>query len=163
VQAYAFLQERSDPELLRRFERPSLSLAAARLYGAALTRVQVAEGTASAHAGGLEEDSAHLLAELADFLLTLDGARLAVATGYVKDDLVLTFRSVGGEGVDAGELARKLVAEGGSGGGHPTMARAVLPRAIADARVGSGDAERMSIAVLDYVARLVGGELTRRS
>jgi nanoRNase/pAp phosphatase (c-di-AMP/oligoRNAs hydrolase) len=168
VQAYAFVQERSDPALLRRFERPSFSVPAARCYGAAVSGVSARSGIAAAHAGEVPEGAAYLLPELADFCLVLADTRVAVASGYVGEELVLTFRYGGRDGVDAGELARRAAAGGGQGGGHASMARASLPRALAAERLQLRADTPVAERLVDYVRELAeaagfGEALTRRS
>ncbi|HEX6558785.1 MAG TPA: DHH family phosphoesterase [Longimicrobiales bacterium] len=126
VEAYAFLQNHADLTLLRQLERPSYSIETARLYGAALTNMQSVEDVAIAFLGTLPEADAHVLADIADFCLALEEITWAVAAAEIEDQLVLTIRHLGGE-PGAGELAQAISAENGQGGGHASMARAVVP------------------------------------
>lgn len=156
VQAYAFLQERADTELLRRIERPSYSVEAARSYGAALAGVRVSDGIALVHAGDLPENAAHLLPELADFCLNLQHATLAVASGFVSDELVVTLRYGGRGQLDAGAIARRLAAGGGQGGGHAAMARVSLPRAVVMERFGRNESE-LPGRLLEHIREVAEG------
>jgi len=158
VQAYAFLQERADPELLRRIERPSYSLEAAHRYGVAIASLRAAGGIALAHAGTLPEEEAHLLPELADFCLALESATFAVASGFVGDELVFTLRYGGSGEVDAGAIARRIADSGGQGGGHAAMARATLPRAQALEQFGPDERE-LPAKLLDYLRGLAEGRI----
>jgi nanoRNase/pAp phosphatase (c-di-AMP/oligoRNAs hydrolase) len=161
VDAYAFLQEHADLGLLRRIERPSFSPEAVRTFGAALESVQVREALVVAFAGTLPPEQAHLLPEIADFCMGVENGRLSVATALIEDELVFTLRYSGKAGLDAGRLAKRIAAEGGSGGGHATMARATLPRERAEQRIG--DPARGE-ALLDFVAGLAQEDaLSRRS
>jgi nanoRNase/pAp phosphatase (c-di-AMP/oligoRNAs hydrolase) len=168
VQAYAFLQGLADLALLRRIEKPTYSLEVARAYGRALADVRAADGIVLAHAGELEQDATHLLPEIADFCLAIETATLAVATGYVGDELVFTLRFAGRDERDAGAVARAIAAQGGRGGGHASMARATLPRDRAEARFGRAG-EEPSERLLGYVRELTreeagaGEALSRRS
>jgi nanoRNase/pAp phosphatase (c-di-AMP/oligoRNAs hydrolase) len=126
VEAYAFLQGRADLTLLRKLARPSYSIATAHVYGEALTHIATQDDVAVVFMGKIAEDDAHVLADIADFCLALEEITWAIAGGIVDDELVLTIRYLGaGEG--AGKLAKILIADGGLGGGHDSMARAVIP------------------------------------
>ncbi|MEX2285424.1 MAG: DHH family phosphoesterase [Gemmatimonadota bacterium] len=126
VAAYTFLLERADPTLLRRIERPSLSEETARAYGCALSNLVLVGELAVAYMGELPVDQSHILADLADTGLAIEHATWAAAGALVEGNLVITLRRLGGS-PGAGDLARRLASRGGSGGGHETMARAVLP------------------------------------
>ncbi|HSJ13639.1 MAG TPA: DHH family phosphoesterase [Longimicrobiales bacterium] len=161
VEAYAFLQERADPALLRRIERPQLPAAAARRLGQALSGLHVAGGLVVVHAGQLAAEWAHLLPELADYCLDIEEATLAVASAVVADELVLTLRYSGRDEGGAGVVARRIADGGGKGGGHAAMARAVLPCARAEQLLG-GPAD--AAALLRYLAGVPEVEaLSRRS
>jgi len=126
VEAYAFLQNQADLTLLRKLERPAYSLETARAYGAALSNIQTEADVAIAYLGRFPEADAHALADIADFCLGLDEITWAIAGAQIENELVLTIRRLGGE-PGAGDLAEALTEKNGNGGGHATMARAVLP------------------------------------
>lgn len=126
VEAYAFLQTHCDLTLLRRIQEPSYPESAIRAYGRALHNVCIADGIAVAFAGELDDDESHILADLADFCMGIEGVTRAVTSGVVANKLVLTLRDTGRDGGVA-EIARVIGEKGGTGGGHPTMARAVIP------------------------------------
>lgn len=126
VAAYTFLLERVAEPLLRRIERPALSAQTAGAYGRALAGLLLRNDLAVAYLGRISVDQSHILADLADFCLTIEEATWAAAAAIVEERLVITLRHLGGE-PGAGQLARALSAAGGAGGGHATMARAVLP------------------------------------
>ena len=141
VRAYAFLQQRAELEIIHRIERPMYSQALLHVFGRALSAVAVDNAVAATFAGTLAETDSHLIAELADFCLALEGVCWAVAGAVVGDDVVLSIRhlagngSADGESGGAGELARRLAGERGQGGGHASMARATWPRNAADQRL----------------------------
>jgi nanoRNase/pAp phosphatase (c-di-AMP/oligoRNAs hydrolase) len=126
VNAYAHLQSLADPALLRRIQRPSYPANAARGFGRALNGLFCDGGLAVAFAGTLTKEESHILADLADFCMEIQGVSRAAAAAIVEDQLIVTLRDLGdAEGV-AG-IARIIGEKGGSGGGHPTMARAAVP------------------------------------
>jgi nanoRNase/pAp phosphatase (c-di-AMP/oligoRNAs hydrolase) len=127
VDAYAFLQERADLALMRRFERPSYPADTARAYGGALASMVCERDLCAAFLGELTEDQVHVLADLADFCLAIEAITWVVVGALVGGELILTLRYAGGSGPGAGAVARAFTAAGGSGGGHATMARATLP------------------------------------
>lgn len=126
VAAYAFLQSRADNQLIRRFERPSYSHRTACAFGSALAGAVCDDELIVAHLGELEDAEAHVLADLADFCLTIENVTWVVAVAQVEGQLILTIRHTG-TGKGAGALARAIADMGGDGGGHASMARAVLP------------------------------------
>jgi nanoRNase/pAp phosphatase (c-di-AMP/oligoRNAs hydrolase) len=128
VNAYAWLLARADRAIVRRIEKPSYPEGAARGFGRALHEMLLEGELAVAYAGELEQAEAHILADLADFCMEIDGVTRAVAAGLVDGTLILTLRDIGtGNGV--GDIARSLAERGGNGGGHATMARAMIPLA----------------------------------
>ena len=126
VSAYTFLLDRVDAALLRRIERAALSSETARSFGQALAGMLMHEDLAVAWLGKLPADQSHILANVADFCLAIEEITWAAAAALVEGRLVITLRHMGG-GPGAGTLAHALSKPGGTGGGHPAMARAVLP------------------------------------
>jgi nanoRNase/pAp phosphatase (c-di-AMP/oligoRNAs hydrolase) len=117
--AYLALFPIANKTLLNSITRPSLprdyfialhsALEHATIYGkvlvAALKGVQFPE----------------LVAELADFLLRLEGVETVLSMGHYNCEMILSIRTAS-EGINAGELIRILVAGMGSAGGHGMMA-----------------------------------------
>ena len=128
VEAYAWLQDRADPALLRRIERPAYTPALVRAFGTAVAGVVLREDVAVGWAGRLDSDHGHVLSDLADLCLGIEGAAWAAAGAVMDGELVLALRHMG-PGPGAGEVARKLAGEEGRGGGHGTMARATVSAA----------------------------------
>lgn len=126
VAAYAYLQTHADVQLVRRFERASYSRRVADAFGRALAEAEYDDELMVANLGALEDSESHVLADLADFCLTIENITWVVAIAEVEDELILTIRHTG-TGPGAGTLARAIADLGGDGGGHETMARAVLP------------------------------------
>lgn len=125
IEAYAFLQGRADEELLRKIGRPAFSEAALRSVGRALSTLRKDGDVAAAYVGRLDDRASHVLPNLADFCLAIEGVAWSAAAGLVGGQLVINIRHVGG-GAGAGELARELAEEEGMGGGHKSMARVAI-------------------------------------
>lgn len=152
VRAYAFLQQRAELDIIRRIERPMYSTALLHTFGRALAAVAVDNAVAATFAGGVSEPDSHVIAELADFCLSLEGVCWAVAGAVVGEEVVLSVRHLGGNGGgDAGELARRLAGEKGRGGGHATMARATWPRTAADQRLFAPSLDQAASLLLKRV------------
>jgi nanoRNase/pAp phosphatase (c-di-AMP/oligoRNAs hydrolase) len=126
VEAYAYLQDLADEDLLRRIGRPAFSEAAMTAVGQALTGLLKQGDVAVAYMGRLDEQTAHVLPNLADFCLAIEGVSWSAAAGLVGDELAVNLRRTG-SGVGAGDLARTMADREGQGGGHHVMARVVLP------------------------------------
>lgn len=127
IEAYAFLQGIADQELLRKIGRPAFSPDAVRAMGAALAGIAIDGDIGVAYAGSLDRRAAHVLPNLADFCLTIEGVSWSAAAALVEDELVINIRRVGAT-LAAGNLARALAQEEGMGGGHRSMARVALRR-----------------------------------
>jgi nanoRNase/pAp phosphatase (c-di-AMP/oligoRNAs hydrolase) len=158
VRAYAFLQARAQLDLVRRIERPMYSVALMRTYGRALASVAVDDAVAAAFAGTLAEPDSHILAELADFCLAVEGVCWAVVGGVVGDDVVLSIRRLAAgadmdDSAGAGALAERLAGENGHGGGHASMARASWPRTSADERLFAPSLEEAAALLLRRVQK----------
>lgn len=157
--AYAFLQERADTELLHRIARPLYAEHALRAFGEALSTMVVQDELVVACLGELRGEDSHVLADLADLALSLEGARWAAVGALVDEELVITLRYMG-TGPGAGAVARTLAGREGVGGGHATMARVALPAAEAWRRLGRSKARGPTA---QEIAKLVRGALSPRS
>jgi nanoRNase/pAp phosphatase (c-di-AMP/oligoRNAs hydrolase) len=157
VHAYAWLQGRADPALLRRIQRPAHGAELTRKFGAALAGLAVENGVVAAYLGELAPEETHIAADLADFCLTVEGASWACVGAFAEDELVLTLRYMG-KGEGAGQLAKRLAAGGGGhGGGHATMARVAFPahagKALLERHGGPGAAALAALLMATLEAR----------
>jgi len=125
VEAYAFLQEIADHELLRKIGRPAFSQSAVRALGSGLAGLGIDGEVAVAWAGALDSRAANVLPSLADFCLGIEGISWSAAAGLVEGQLVINLRRAGAN-LAAGDLARALAEEEGMGGGHQYMARVAV-------------------------------------
>lgn len=127
VEAYAYLQEHADMALLSKIDRPAYPRDALVQLGRAVAGTQLRDELAVLWLGRVRKNRSHLMSELADLSLNIEGARWAVASGVIERDLVLNVRYIAETEPGAGALARRLAGEVGSGGGHATMARVEIP------------------------------------
>jgi nanoRNase/pAp phosphatase (c-di-AMP/oligoRNAs hydrolase) len=128
IEAYAFLQGVADAELLRKIARPAFSHEAMAAVGHALVGLRAEGDVAVAYAGRLDERGAHVLPNLADFCLAIEGVTWSAVGGIIGEEFAVNIRR-SGTGAGAGDLARAMAAEEGQGGGHHTMARVAIPLA----------------------------------
>lgn len=130
VEAYAWLQERADLALLSKIDRPAYPRDSLSSVGRALDQAQLREELAVLWLGAVRKNRAHLMPELADLALNIEGVRWVVAAGVVERALVMNIRHLAETEPGAGGLARHLADQaGGSGGGHATMGRVEIPLA----------------------------------
>ncbi|HUF14195.1 MAG TPA: hypothetical protein VMN78_13930 [Longimicrobiales bacterium] len=127
VEAYAYLQERADHSLLSTIDRPAYPRDALPQVGRALERAQLRDDLAVLWLGRVRRSRAHLMPELADLSLNIEGVRWVAAGGVVERALVVNIRYLSENEPGAGTLARQAAKRGGSGGGHATMARVEIP------------------------------------
>jgi nanoRNase/pAp phosphatase (c-di-AMP/oligoRNAs hydrolase) len=154
VEAYAFLQSLADRRLLLRLERPTYTLDTARAIGNALARLHRKQDVVVAYLGRLGPEEAHSLAVVADFCLAVEQVNWAGACALVGDSFVMPIRHLGMV-PGAGELAALLARDGGSGGGHATMARITIPAARAFALNGGSGEEDLAERVLSWMVEAV--------
>lgn len=159
IEAYAFLQGIADQGLLRRIGRAAFSADAVRALGRAMAALETDGEVAVAYVGPLDRRAAHVLPNLADFCLGIEGVSWSAAAALVDDELVVNIRRAG-ETLGAGDLAEAMAEENGMGGGHQTMARVAIKAAGNPALGPEAGDERAVEWVLDRIrdgiARLRG-------
>lgn len=151
VEAYAYLQQCADIDLIRRFEKPSYARDTALAFGRALADAAIDDELIVVYLGELDERETHALADIADFCLAIENITWVVAAAVIERELVLTIRHAG-KGGGAGALARVLASSGGRGGGHSTMARVTLPLERAAELLGD---DANAPAILGLVRRVM--------
>ena len=125
LEMFAYLFPRADHSLLRRIQHPSYTAATLRRFGLALQHTHVKDGLAYVHLGRLPEDQEHIVAQLAEFCLGMEGANVAVVSGIFHDRLVMSARALW-PAAKLGDRLRESFARYGSAGGHAVMAKAVI-------------------------------------
>jgi nanoRNase/pAp phosphatase (c-di-AMP/oligoRNAs hydrolase) len=96
-----------------------------RRFGLALQRAHVTHGVAHVHLGRLPEDQEHIVAQLAEFCLGIEGANIAVVSGVFHDRIVMSARALW-PAAKLGDRLREAFDRYGSAGGHAVMAKAVV-------------------------------------
>ena len=125
LEMFAYLFPRADHALLRRIQHPSYSAATLRRFGLALQHARVTRGLAHVHLGRLPADEEHVVAQLAEFCLGMDGASIAVVSGMFRDRVVMSARALW-PAAKLGDRLRDAFDQYGSAGGHAVMAKAVI-------------------------------------
>ena len=123
-EAYLSLLPRADKLAVARIQR-------ARVPRNYFRAFQVAIENASLHGRTVvtdlqRVDTPDLVAEIADFLLRLDGADWSVCMGHYQDGVVMSLRTAEEE-AHAGQVIRRVVNGLGRAGGHGTMAGGRVP------------------------------------
>lgn len=163
LEMFAYLFPRADHALLRRIQHPSYSPATLRRFGLALQHARVTRGLAHVHLGRLPADEEHVVAQLAEFCLGMNGASIAVVSGTFGDRVVMSARALR-PGARLGDRLRDAFAQYGSAGGHAVMAKAVIH--VADwRRAHDAHGERgLELSIARAVRRaLVPASRARRS
>ena len=160
VEAYAWLQERADLALLNKIDRPAYPRDALALIGRAIERAHLRDELAVLWLGAVRKDRAHLMPELADLSLNIEGVRWVVAAAVVEKSLVMNIRHLAETDPGAGGLARRI-ADGtdGSGGGHATMARVEIPLDAVPVELENEPDDGPLTANGDRLADWISGEL----
>ena len=152
LEAFAYLFPRANHDALRRIQHPSYSPLALKRFGQALETAHVERGLAYVHLGRLPRDQEHIVAQLAEFCLGMAGAEVAVVSGVFGGRLVMSARSLSPDR-QVGDVLRELFAEDGSAGGHPVMAKAVVPLRAWRERYGQIDDRAVSRDVRKMLLR----------
>jgi nanoRNase/pAp phosphatase (c-di-AMP/oligoRNAs hydrolase) len=119
VAAYFDLQPRIDVESLYQIERAQVPAEYFESFARALHSTRLYDGVVVTDLGPMHYPD--LAAEMADLLSRLQEARWVICLGTFRDNLVLAVRSRS-QRQGAGKLARVMVGERGTAGGHGTYA-----------------------------------------
>jgi nanoRNase/pAp phosphatase (c-di-AMP/oligoRNAs hydrolase) len=125
LEMFAYLFPRADHALLRRIQHPSYGPLALKRLGQALQHARVRDGLAYVHLGKLPADQEHIVAQLAEFCLGMEGATVSAVSGVFGSNLVMSTRALS-PSARLGDHLRTLFASYGSAGGHPVMAKTVI-------------------------------------
>ena len=124
VEAYFYLQQRIDVELLVHIEQAQVPPDYFRSLVRALQSTCIYDGVITTYIGLLSYPD--LAAELADILLRLQDVRWVICIGLYQETLNLAIRTRS-QRRSAGKLARLVVAGRGSAGGHGAFAGGQIP------------------------------------
>lgn len=124
IEAFGYLFEYADHNVLRKVEISDLSLSDTRFFHKAFTRKHVVKERIFSYVD--EVPSPDILVEVAEFLLKIRGITWSIVSGLHDGNLVIVVRS-DGHRKDAGRLVRRAFGSLGCAGGHEAMARAEIP------------------------------------
>ncbi len=124
LSAFTFLYPFANKAMITRIERPALPREDLEALGRALSRLQLDNGVAVIHMGEINRED--VIPQMAEFCLNIEGVEWGIASGLVKDRVVISVRNVGYV-KSAGEIMKRLYDDIGSAGGHRAMAKAVIP------------------------------------
>ena len=124
VQAFSYLYQLANQNLMRRIERPELPPAALDALSLALKNRRVVDKVAFVNLGRVERDD--LIPQMADFSLSFEGIEWAFVSGIYQSNYIISVRNVGYVRA-AGRVVKEAFGEIGSAGGHASMAKAIIP------------------------------------
>ncbi len=123
-EAYLSLLPRADKLAVARIQRAPVPRNYFRAFQVAIENARLHNGTVITDLGRV--DTPDLVAEIADFLLRLEGADWAICMGRYENSVVMSLRTAAEE-AHAGQVIRRVVAGPGRAGGHGTMAGGRVP------------------------------------
>ena len=124
VEAFSYLYQLANQNLMRRIERPELPPAALDALSFALKNRKVIDKVAFVHLGRVERDD--LIPQMADFSLSFEGIEWAFVSGVFESNYIISVRNVGYVRA-AGRVVKEAFGDIGSAGGHASMAKAIVP------------------------------------
>ncbi len=122
---FTALHAMADKRLLGRIQRARVPQEYFQALERGLRAAQVNDRAVFTHLGEIEHPD--LVSEVADLLFRLEGMRWSFVTGSHGQTLFASLRALDAEGHDAGEVAKQVAGERGSGGGHEALAAAQIP------------------------------------
>lgn len=158
LNAYLFLQHRVDIDALTNIERAQVPLTYFKSLTKAFRASQVYDkDLVIANLGKM--DYPDLGAEIGDLLLRLQGVMWVICMGVYKGDLILSVRSRNQQ-FGAGDIARVIIGDLGTAGGHGTMAGGQIRLAKQDPNQFSQQLIRKALDYLKGDGSLTGSPLT---
>src|SRR5690349_15949446 len=124
VEAFSYLYQLANQNLMRRIERPGVPPAALDALSFALKNRKVIDKVAFVHLGRVERDD--LIPQMADFSLSFEGIEWAFVSGVFESNYIISVRNVGYVRA-AGRVVKEAFGDIGSAGGHASMAKAIIP------------------------------------
>lgn len=147
LDAYVSLYPHTNYNLLRRIEKPELPMRFAPALADALRTMVTDSGILVSCLGSVERED--LIPQVADFLLQFEDVEWVVCVGLFEGNVVMSVRNVGYV-KNAGDVVKRIIQGWGMGGGHRTMAKAILPASVWKTRYGS----LSSVAIRDITLKL---------
>ena len=151
LDAFMTLYPKINTSVLRRIERPELSMSYLAKLSEALKYLDVKEEIAVLPMGSVDQED--WIPHAADFAMQVEGVKWALGCGLYENKLVISGRNCGYV-QHCGELFKTVFGSLGSAGGHRTMAKAVIEisewnKTYPQCRLNSvGDVSRQLLSLL---------------
>lgn len=158
LNAYLFLQPRVDIDALTNIERAQVPLTYFKSLTNSFQASQIYDKDLVIAKLG-EMDYPDLGAEIGDLLLRLQGVMWVICIGVYKGDLILSVRSRN-QRYRAGNIARVIIGDLGTAGGHGTMAGGQIRLGKQDPNQLSQQLTRKALEYLKGDGSLTGSPLT---
>jgi nanoRNase/pAp phosphatase (c-di-AMP/oligoRNAs hydrolase) len=156
VAAYFYLQQRIDVEMLVQIEQAQVPADYFRSLVRALQSTYLYGKVLASYIGPMSYPD--LAAELGDLLLRLQEVRWVICIGLYQDSLILAIRTRT-QHRGAGKLARQIVAERGSAGGHGALAGGQIPLKGEDPQRLAHEVIQRALQILEIDANIEGTRL----
>jgi nanoRNase/pAp phosphatase (c-di-AMP/oligoRNAs hydrolase) len=134
IEAFRYLFEYADHNILRKIEISDLSLSDTKFFHKALERKHVVRDRIFVYLD--QVPSSDILVEVAEFMLKIHDISWSIVSGIHQDNLIIIVRNHGLR-KDAGRLVRRAFGPLGCAGGHQAMARAEIPLSRLSEVIGS--------------------------
>jgi nanoRNase/pAp phosphatase (c-di-AMP/oligoRNAs hydrolase) len=157
--AYFYLQPRIDARALIEIEYAQVPLSYFKNFAAALQAARIYDQVVVSYVGAMAYPD--MAAEIADLMLRLEGIEWVICLGVYQNKLVLAIRTRSPEG-RAGLLARTIVGDQGSAGGHGLMAGGQIPLAGRDPKGLAGRLTQRILRHLDLPPEARGEMLIKK-
>lgn len=118
LEAYLYLYPRANLKLLSKIEYAEVPAEYFRVYDRAIGNATTFDGAVVSFLG--EISNPDMVAEMADTLVRLEGARCALVGGYYEDQIFVSVRTRDSE-INAGKLVQRVIGKLGPSGGHGSM------------------------------------------
>jgi nanoRNase/pAp phosphatase (c-di-AMP/oligoRNAs hydrolase) len=135
LQAFLHLYPLANFNLLKQIERSEFPLSFARVLARAMDRLEVRDGVVALYLGRVERDD--LIVQMAELCLQFEGVQAVAVAGKLGRNVVVALRNQGTGRGNVGEVAKRVLGDLGSAGGHRNMAKAVVPLRLWRRRFGS--------------------------
>lgn len=124
VEAYSYLQPYINTNALIEIEQAQVPISYFKIINSTLKSARLYRNIVTAYIGRM--DYPDMAAEMADLLLRLEGSQWVICLGIYNDKMMLSVRTRHPHG-GAGQLARAMIANQGTAGGHGVMAGGQAP------------------------------------
>jgi nanoRNase/pAp phosphatase (c-di-AMP/oligoRNAs hydrolase) len=115
MEAYLYLYPKVLFKILSRIEHPKVSRCYFKTFELTISRALIDKDVVISDMGSIRKPDS--LAEMADFLIRIEGVKWSLCLGEFRGSVYFSFRTTKRQGY-AGFIARKMVLGLGSGGGH---------------------------------------------